>query len=102
ERSMTTKKTPKARKPAKGKAAGLTAGKVTKVPKTAKGKGSNGNGKAQVPARQARADSKQAQFIAAMQTKDGISITEAAERFGWQQHTVRGAIAGAIKKKLKL
>jgi hypothetical protein len=33
-----------------------------------------------------RKESKQALFIEAMQTAKGISITEAAERFGWQQH----------------
>jgi hypothetical protein len=49
-----------------------------------------------------RKESKQALFIEAMRTAKGISITEAAERFGWQAHTVRGAVAGAIKKKLKL
>ena len=49
-----------------------------------------------------RKESKQALFIEAMRTAKGISITEAAERFGWQQHTVRGAVAGAIKTKLKL
>ena len=49
-----------------------------------------------------RKESKQAHFIEAMRTAKGISITEAAERFGWQPHTVRGAISGAIKKKLKL
>ncbi|MGD9946297.1 MAG: DUF3489 domain-containing protein [Hyphomicrobiaceae bacterium] len=49
-----------------------------------------------------RKESKQAQFIEAMRTPKGIGITEAAERFGWQKHTVRGAIAGAVKKKLGL
>jgi hypothetical protein len=49
-----------------------------------------------------RADSKQARFIAAMRTAKGMSITEAAKEFGWQQHTVRGAIAGAIKVRLGL
>ena len=49
-----------------------------------------------------RKESKQALFIEAMRTAKGISITEAAERFGWQQHTVRGAVASALKVKLGL
>ena len=49
-----------------------------------------------------RKESKQALFIEAMRTAKGISITEAAERFGWQAHTVRGAVAGAVKAKLGL
>ena len=37
-----------------------------------------------------------------MRTAKGISITEAAERFGWQAHTLRGAVAGGLKVKLGL
>jgi DNA-binding transcriptional regulator YiaG len=81
------------------------AGKTKAAPK-AKAKAT---GKAAKPAKAAKAkhltprkESKQALFIEAMRTAKGISITEAAERFGWQQHTVRGAVAGAIKTKLKL
>lgn len=62
--------------------------------------GRKAKAKAAKPAQ--RADSKQAKFIAAMRTAKGMSITEAAKAFGWQQHTVRGAIAGAIKKRLGL
>ena len=32
----------------------------------------------------------------------GATIDEIAEAFTWQPHTVRGAIAGALKKKLGL
>jgi hypothetical protein len=32
----------------------------------------------------------------------GASIDEAVEALEWQPHTVRGAIAGALKKKLGL
>jgi DNA-binding MarR family transcriptional regulator len=53
-------------------------------------------------AKPTRTDSKQARFIAAMRTARGISITEAAKQFDWQPHTVRGAVAGALKRKLKL
>ena len=49
-----------------------------------------------------RAESKQARFIAAMRSPKGVSIDEAAKAFDWQKHTVRGAIAGAIKKRLGL
>ena len=75
---------------AKAKAAPKAKAKAAKPPK-AKGAKST-----------PRKDSKQALFIEAMRTAKGISITEAAERFGWQAHTVRGAVAGAIKTKLKL
>ena len=37
-----------------------------------------------------------------MRTAKGMSIDEAAKAFGWQKHTVRGAIAGAIKTRLEL
>ena len=32
----------------------------------------------------------------------GATIDEIATAFDWQKHTVRGAIAGALKKKLGL
>ena len=50
----------------------------------------------------AREGSKQAQLIAMLQGADGATIAEIAAAFGWQPHTVRGAIAGALKKKLGL
>ena len=49
-----------------------------------------------------RAGTKQAQLIAMLQGADGATIAEIAAAFGWQPHTVRGAIAGALKKKLGL
>lgn len=49
-----------------------------------------------------RADSKQAQLIAMPKSPDGATIDEIVTKFGWQAHTVRGAIAGALKKKLGL
>jgi hypothetical protein len=52
--------------------------------------------------RAARSDSKQAQLIAMLKRAKGASIEEIVEAFDWQPHTVRGAIAGALKKKLGL
>lgn len=33
---------------------------------------------------------------------EGASIGEAAEALDWHAHTVRGAVAGALKKKMGL
>lgn len=54
------------------------------------------------PVKQPRLDTKQAQLIAMMRRPEGVTIDEAVERLDWQAHTVRGAIAGALKKKLGL
>ena len=49
-----------------------------------------------------RANSKQAQLIEMLKSRDGATIEEIVKKFDWQAHTVRGAIAGALKKKLGL
>jgi hypothetical protein len=49
-----------------------------------------------------RAGTKQAALIAMLRAPDGATIEEITTATGWQAHTVRGAIAGALKKKLGL
>lgn len=49
-----------------------------------------------------REGSKQAQLIAMLRHAKGATIDEIAAALSWQPHTVRGAIAGALKKKLGL
>ena len=49
-----------------------------------------------------RAESKQSQLIAMLKQPDGATIAEIAKALDWLPHTVRGAIAGALKKKLGL
>ncbi len=49
-----------------------------------------------------RADSKQAKLIEMLKRREGATIEEIVKAFDWQPHTVRGAIAGALKKKLGL
>ena len=49
-----------------------------------------------------REGSKQAQLITMLQSADGATIAEIAAAFDWQRHTVRGVIAGVLKKKLGL
>lgn len=53
-------------------------------------------------ARTPRAGTKQAALIAMLRAPDGATIEEITAATGWQSHTVRGAIAGALKKKLGL
>ena len=49
-----------------------------------------------------RDGSKQAQLIAMLRRAKGATVDEIAKALAWQPHTVRGAIAGALKKKLGL
>ena len=53
-------------------------------------------------ARKTRDDTKQAQLIAMLRRKEGATIAQIVAATGWQPHTVRGAFAGALKKKLGL
>jgi hypothetical protein len=49
-----------------------------------------------------RQDTKQARLIAMLRAPEGATIAEIVTATGWQPHTVRGAMAGALKKKLGL
>lgn len=53
-------------------------------------------------ARPERAGTKQAQVIAMLKRPEGATIEQIVEATGWQSHTVRGAMAGALKKRLGL
>jgi DNA-binding MarR family transcriptional regulator len=75
------------------------AGKPTKTKKAAK------TARKKVAAKTPRAtreNTKQARLIEMLKRPKGASIDEIVEAFEWQPHTVRGAIAGALKKKLGL
>ena len=40
--------------------------------------------------------------VALMRRPEGATVTQMAETTGWQPHSVRGALAGALKRKHKL
>lgn len=53
-------------------------------------------------ARTTREGTKQAVLIDLLKRPEGATLSQMTEATGWQVHTVRGAMAGALKKKLGL
>jgi hypothetical protein len=45
-----------------------------------------------------REGSKTAQVVTLLQRKNGATLEEIMDKMGWQKHTVRGFMAGAMKK----
>ena len=52
--------------------------------------------------RSPREGTKQAALIGLLRAEGGATIAEMAEATGWAPHTVRGALSGALKKRLGL
>lgn len=54
------------------------------------------------PIKEPGSDSKQARMIALMKRPEGATIDELIVLTGWMKHSVRGAISGALKKRVGL
>jgi hypothetical protein len=54
------------------------------------------------PPRAQRTDSKQAQVIKMLRAPSGTTVAAMMTATGWQQHSVRGFLAGVIRKKFGL
>ncbi|MBM9592946.1 DUF3489 domain-containing protein [Roseitranquillus sediminis] len=77
-------------------------GGATEAPTTDPATEAAGDAASSPKARKPREGTKQAQLIAMLRTPEGATIDEIVAATGWQPHTVRGAFAGALKKKLGL
>jgi hypothetical protein len=54
------------------------------------------------PAGKDAAESKQDKVLAMLRRPEGASLDALVKATGWQQHSVRGFLAGTVRKKLKL
>jgi hypothetical protein len=97
---------PQPEQPAKAKAERKAKG-VARAAKGALAKGKAGKKASRtksVPTGQKKAagavreGSKTAQVVAMLQRKNGATLAEIMDKMGWQKHTVRGFMSGAMKK----
>ena len=81
---------------------GATAGRRKAKAKAAKAKSTKPKTAAADEKPTPRAGTKQALMIDLLKRPEGATVEQIAAATGWQHHTIRGAISGALKKKLGL
>ena len=77
-------------------------GAATKAKRKAKAKASKRGKAAPAEKPTPRTGTKQALMIEMLKRPEGATVEQIAAATGWQHHTIRGAISGALKKKLGL
>jgi hypothetical protein len=95
--------------PATDAAAPATGADAAATPTKRKAKAKVAKTKSAKPEKAAPADkptprtgTKQARMIDLLKRPEGATVEQIAAATGWQHHTIRGAISGALKKKLGL
>jgi hypothetical protein len=90
-------------------AAAKTPGETKSTERPGRAKRSNAKKAAAPPAKATKAspgrrkpDSKQDQIVALLQRPGGATLDVLVKATGWQKHSVRGFLAGTVRKKLKL
>ena len=68
----------------------------------AKKTGSKAKTARKAPATATRPGTKQSLLVDLLSRRQGATVAEAVKATGWQPHSVRGAISGGLKKKLRL
>jgi Protein of unknown function (DUF3489) len=54
------------------------------------------------PSKRGESESKQSRLIMMLRSPGGATIAAMMQETGWQQHSVRGFLAGVVRSKLKL
>jgi Protein of unknown function (DUF3489) len=88
--------------PAAGKRKAKPQAKPAKAAKPAQAKAPKPAKAAPADRSTPRAGTKQAKLIDPLKRPEGATVEQIAAATGWQHHTIRGAISGALKKKLGL